>query len=125
MRPSVRSRSAPPKITRGYGFGRNPCFIQWANFGLICFWFEVAGVITIRLGDDANSIIGSESQGKLSTSWSTSIGVSQIVTVSGASETWSLDAAPNNTYAGRYIRATCPANGTAGKGSYICALRIQ
>ena len=84
-----------------------------------------AVVITIRLGDDANNIIGSESQGKLTTSWSTSIGVSQIVTVSGGNETWSLDAAPSNTYAGRYIRATCPANGTAGKGSYICALRIQ
>ena len=84
-----------------------------------------AVVITIRLGDDANNIIGSESQGKLSTSWSTSIGVSQIVTVSGGNETWSLDAAEGNSYAGRYIRATCPVNGTAGKGSYICALRIQ
>ncbi len=83
------------------------------------------GTMTIRLGDDADNIIGSESQGFLDPSRATNVGVSQIVTVSGASETWSLDAAPSNSYAGRYIRATCTVNGTAGKGSYICALRIQ
>ncbi|MHB8174320.1 MAG: hypothetical protein ACYDFU_07680 [Nitrospirota bacterium] len=84
-----------------------------------------AVVMSIRLGDDANSKIGSESQAKLSTSWSAGLSVSQIVTVGGGNETWSLDAAENTNYTGRYIRATCPANGTAGKGSYICALRIQ